>query len=90
MKEQQESVRRVMTQATCIVNDELNRMHRELESKNYLLKVKDDLLERVRAERDCERRIRKQAEKRACDSLDMFWAACAVSFVLIGYVVWIG
>lgn len=89
-KEQQESVRRVWTQAGCIIEDEINRLNRENESKTYLLKVKDDLLERARADRDCEHRIRKQAEKRACDTLDMFWAVCAVALIFICYAVWVG
>jgi len=85
-----ESVRRVMTQAACVVNEEFDRLHRELREKDELIKIKEHQLQQVLKDYRTASERRKQAEANTDFSLRMFIVACLSAGCAIGYAVWIG
>lgn len=85
-----ESVRRVMTQATCIVNEELDRLHRELREKDEVIKIKNQQWESCLSDYDYMNSRRKKAELNADMSLRFFIVACLSAGVAIGYAVLVG
>lgn len=85
-----ESVRRVMTQAACVVGEELDRLHRELREKDELIKIKDRQLVQLLVDYATVSQRRKQAEANMDMSLRFFIGACLAAGVAISYAVWVG
>lgn len=85
-----ESVRRVMTQATCVVNEEFDRLHRDLREKDELIKIKQHDLERAWFDANNANWRRKKSEETTDFAIVGFYCALVVAFVAIGYAVWIG
>ncbi len=85
-----ESVRRVMTQAACVVNEEFDRLHREVREKDELSKAQKQEIRILSEDLHYVDMRRKKAEENFDISLRFFILACLSAGCAIGYAVWVG
>lgn len=84
------SVRRVMTQATGIVNQELDRLHSELRDRDGLIDSQQKQIKIMRQSVELADDRKNRAYGVADVSVIVMYIAIAITFIAIGYAVWVG